>query len=66
MQSIQDGKLNAIVPDSPIQLLPLVIPPVLLPADFPQIMVDSGFRPVFRTDHFVLWQRKLTPSPSMP
>ena len=36
IKSIQDGKLNAIVPDSPIQLLPLVIPPVLLPADFPQ------------------------------
>ena len=36
IKSIRDGKLNAIVPDSPIQLLPLVIPPVLLPADFPQ------------------------------
>jgi Dolichyl-phosphate-mannose-protein mannosyltransferase len=58
IKSIQDGKLNAIVPDSPIQLLPLVIPPVLLPADFSQVLVDNGFRPVSRTDHFILWERK--------
>ncbi len=64
IKSIKDGKLNAIVPDSPIQLLPLVLPPELLPADFPQMMVDSGFRPVFRTDHFVLWQRQSDHSPS--
>jgi hypothetical protein len=57
IKSIQDRKLNAIVPDSPIQLLPLVIPPVLLPADFAQVLVDNGFKPVSQTDHFVLWQR---------
>jgi len=57
IQSIQAGKLNAIIPDSPIQLLPLVLPPVLLPADFPQVLVDNGFRPVSQTDHFVLWKR---------
>ncbi len=58
IKSIQDGKLSAVIPDSPIQLLPLVLPPVLLPADFSQILVDRGFRPVSRTDHFILWQRK--------
>ena len=57
VKSIQDGSLNAIVLDSPIQLLPLVLPPVLLPADFPQVLVDNGFRPVARTEHFVLWRR---------
>jgi len=58
IKSIQDGKLNAIIPDSPMQLLPLVLPPVLLPADFPQLLVDNGFKPVSQTDHFILWQRK--------
>jgi hypothetical protein len=38
--------------------LPLVIPPVLLPPDFAQVLVDNGFKPVSETDHFVLWQRK--------
>jgi hypothetical protein len=64
LKSIQDGKLNAIVPDSSIQLLPLVIPPVLLPADFPQVMTDAGFRPVFQSDDFVLWRRQRGNVPS--
>ncbi len=58
IKSIQDGKLNVIIPDSPIQLLPLVLPPVLLPADFPQVLVDNGFRPTAQTEHYILWQRK--------
>jgi hypothetical protein len=57
IKSIQDRKVNAIILDSPIQLLPLVLPPVLLPADLPQVLVDNGFRPVARTEHFVLWKR---------
>jgi len=57
IKSIQDGKLNAIILDSPIQLLPLVLPPVLLPADVAQVLVDNGFRPVSQTEHFVLWKR---------
>ena len=59
LKTIHDGKLNAIVPDSDIQLLPLVIPPLMLPADFQQTMVDSGFRPALQTDHFIVWQRKI-------
>ena len=57
IKSIQDGKLNAIIPDSPIQLLPLVIPPVLLPADFQQVLIDNGLKPISQTEHFVLWKR---------
>jgi dolichyl-phosphate-mannose-protein mannosyltransferase len=60
IKSIQDGKLNVVIPDSPVQLLPLVVPPVLLPPAFPQMLVDGGFRPVFQTDHFILWSRKST------
>jgi hypothetical protein len=62
IKSIQDGTLNAIIPDSPIQLLPLVAPPVILSDDFPKVLVDNGFRPVFQTDDFILWQRQ-TPAP---
>ena len=64
IKSIQDGNLNAIVPDSSIQLLPLVIPPVLLPADFTKLLVDGGFHPIFQSDDFVLWQRKQPPAAS--
>ncbi len=64
LNSIRDKQLNAIIPDAPVQLLPLMLPPVLLPATFPQLLVDDGFVPNYRTEHFVLWQRKTTPSDS--
>jgi hypothetical protein len=55
--SIQNGKLGAVIPDSPIQLLPLVLPPVMLPPDFPNVLIDNGFQPVMPTEHFMLWRR---------
>jgi len=55
--SIQNGKLAAVIPDSPIQLLPLVLPPVLLPPAFPNVLVDNGFQPTLPTEHFMLWRR---------
>lgn len=61
LKSIQDGTLNALVPDSPIQLLPLVAPPILS-EDFPKLLGDDSFRPAFQSDDFVLWQRQ-TPAP---
>jgi hypothetical protein len=61
LKSIQDGTLNAIVPDSAIQLLPLVAPPIILSDDFPELLVDNGFKPVAQTDHFVLWKRPDAP-----
>lgn len=56
--SIREGRLNAVIPDSQIQLMPLVVPPVMLPPAFPQVLVDNGFLPVMQTEHFILWQRK--------
>ena len=49
-QAIDDGKVNAIIPDSPVQLLPLVSPT-------PDELAARGFVPYVRTDHFVLWRR---------
>ncbi len=48
--AIADGKVRAVISDSPAQLLPLV----LIPEDF---LSSNGFRPVLATEHFTLWSR---------
>ncbi len=48
--AIASGKVSAVISDSPIQLLPLV----LVPEDF---LSANGFRPALITDHFTLWTR---------
>ncbi len=48
--AIASGKVSAVISDSPIQLLPLV----LVPDDF---LAANGFRPTLTTDHFTLWTR---------
>src|SRR5271167_1423887 len=48
--AIASGKVSAVVNDSPIQLLPLV----LIPEEF---LSSNGFRPVLTTEHFTLWSR---------
>jgi hypothetical protein len=53
--AIAAGKVSAVISDSPIQLLPLV----LVPEGF---LTSNGFRPTLTTDHFVLWTR--TPAPA--
>jgi hypothetical protein len=53
-EAIASGKVSAVINDSPIQLLPLV----LVPEDF---LSSNGFRPTLTTDHFTLWTR--TPAP---
>jgi len=58
IESMQNGKLNAIVPDSPIQLLPLVTPPLFQPPDYPQMLLDNGFKPAAQTEQFILWKRE--------
>ncbi len=48
--ALADGSLNAVISDSPIQLLPLVHVP-------DDALVESEFRPALRTQHFTLWLR---------
>ena len=55
--AIASGKVSAVINDSPIQLLPLV----LVPEDF---LTSNGFRPTLATDHFTLWTR--VPAPAAP
>jgi Dolichyl-phosphate-mannose-protein mannosyltransferase len=55
--AIASGKVSAVISDSPIQLLPLV----LVPEDF---LTSNGFRSTLTTDHFTLWTR--TPAPAAP
>ena len=52
--AIANGKVSAVISDSPIQLLPLV----LVPDDF---LIANNFHPTLTTDHFTLWTR--TPPP---
>jgi hypothetical protein len=53
--AIATGEVSAVISDSPIQLVPLV----LVPEDF---LSSNGFRPFLTTDHFTLWTR--TPPPA--
>ncbi|HYL60900.1 MAG TPA: hypothetical protein VEU51_18690 [Candidatus Acidoferrales bacterium] len=55
--AIASGKVAAVINDSPIQLLPLV----LIPDDF---LAANGFRRVMATEHFTLWAKAPSPSPS--
>ncbi len=56
-EAIASGKVSAVINDSPIQLVPLV----LVPEDF---LSSNGFRPTLTTDHFTLWTR--APAPTAP
>jgi dolichyl-phosphate-mannose-protein mannosyltransferase len=53
--AIANGKVSAVISDSPVQLFPLV----LVPEDF---LSSNGFRPTLTTDHFVLWTRTAAPA----
>ncbi len=48
--AIGSGKVSAVISDSPVQLLPLV----LIPDNY---LTQSGFHPVLTTEHFTLWTR---------
>ena len=54
-EAIVSGKVRAVISDSRIQLLPLVV----IPNDF---LSSNGFRLVLTTKHFALWSR--TPLPT--
>ncbi len=55
-QAIRDGRVKVVIADSPIQLLPLVMLQ-------PEFLLQSGFKPAMRTDHFTLWLRENAPPP---
>src|SRR5262249_3015351 len=51
------GRVNAMIPDSPIQLLPLV-------NASPAALSERGFHVAQQTEHFTLWLRHRTPNVS--
>ncbi len=61
MRAIAENEVPAVIPDSPVQLVPLVTPSVLLPSDFPEFLLGAGFRPTLESEHFVLWRRAARP-----
>jgi hypothetical protein len=48
--AIDSGRVNVVVNDSPVQLLPLVF----VPED---LLVKDGFHPIATTEHYVVWKR---------
>ena len=54
--AIASGKVSAVISDSPMQLLPLV----LVPDNF---LTQNGFRVTLVTEHFALWTRGGQPNP---
>ncbi len=53
-QAVTRGTVRVVVPDSPIQLLPLVFVP-------PEVLAKSGYRPVLETQYFIVWQHLAKP-----
>ena len=54
-QAIESGKVNVVVNDSPIQLLPLVLVPE-------EVLVKNNFHPILTTEHYTVWQRTTAPN----
>ncbi len=55
--AIRTGRVRAVIADSPVQLLPLVMVG-------PGFLAESGYRPALRTEHFTLWVRAGSPATS--
>lgn len=53
-QAVTEGTVPIVVPDSPIQLLPLVF----VPSD---VLVRSGYRPTLETRYFIVWRHFAKP-----
>ncbi len=53
--AIRAGRVRAVIADSPVQLLPLVMPG-------PGFLAENGYRPALRTEHFTLWIRQGAPA----
>ena len=48
-QAVKNRRIKIVISDSPIQLLPLVLVQ-------PQLLTDSGYRPILRTEHYTVWR----------
>lgn len=59
-RALADGSVSVVIADSPLQLLPLVRPP--LAAVDSQTLIAQGFRPELRTEHFLVWRRAAKPA----
>ncbi len=53
-QAVTQGTAPIVVPDSPIQLLPLVFVP-------PEVLAASGYRPALETKYFIVWRHFAKP-----
>jgi hypothetical protein len=54
--AIRTGRVNVVVPDSRLQLLP-VARPAVAGALSDKVLLEQGFRPELLTDHFIMWRR---------
>ncbi len=54
--AIRTGRVNVVVPDSRLQLLPIVRP-AIADALSDKSLLEQGFRPELLTDHFIMWRR---------
>jgi hypothetical protein len=54
-EAIRSRRVRAVIADSPVQLLPLVMLG-------PGFLAQSGYRPAMRTEHFTLWLREGGPA----
>jgi hypothetical protein len=53
--AVANGSVDAVIADSPLQLLPIVRPPLV--AVSPDFLIAHDFRPELQTEHFILWKR---------
>ena len=57
--AVAKRQVKIVISDSPIQLLPLVLVP-------PQLLADSGYQTVLRTQHYAVWELESAPVKSGP
>lgn len=54
-RGLEDGTVVIVIPDSPLMLLPIVLPP--LATIDRHFLIEHGYAGELMTDHFVVWKR---------